>query len=288
MYKLALLGVENSHAKSFLQLIQKGLYPEITVIGVYSCEPEASAKLHDEFGVEVMENYDSLVGQVDGIMVTARHGDLHYTYAKPYLASGIPMFIDKPITCKEEEAIAFMQDAQKYGVRLCGGSTCANLPETLELAKAVADGVCDELRGGAVVAPNYPTSPYGGFYFYGQHLIDIATRIFGEGILRVQAEQQAGSLNVTLAYEKYSVQGAYIASGSNFYAAVYGKKGVCHKDLIFGSDSFRSEMDDMLALLQGEEMKKSYESFILPVFVLNAIERSLATGNWEEIPAIRV
>ena len=47
-------------------------------------------------------------------------------------------------------------------------------------------------------------------------------------------------------------------------------------------------MDDMLALLQGKEMKKSYESFILPVFVLNAIERSLASGNWEEIPAIRV
>lgn len=288
MYKLALLGVENSHAKSFLQLIQKGLYPEITVIGVYSCEPEASQKLHDEFGVEIMESFDSLVGQVDGIMVTARHGDLHYTYAKPYLASGIPMFIDKPITCKEEEAVAFMQEAQKYGVRLCGGSTCANLPETLELAKAVADGVCDELRGGAVVAPNYPTSPYGGFYFYGQHLIDIATRIFGEGILRVQAEQQAGSLNVTLAYENFSVQGAYIASGSSFYAAVYGKKGVCHKELFFGTDSFQSEMDDMLALLQGKEMKKSYESFILPVFVLNAIERSLESGKWEEIPAIRV
>ena len=36
------------------------------------------------------------------------------------------------------------------------------------------------------------------------------------------------------------------------------------------------------------EMKKSYESFILPVFVLNAIERSLESGKWEEIPAIRV
>ena len=139
-----------------------------------------------------------------------------------------------------------------------------------------------------MVAPNYPTSPYGGYYFYGQHLIDIATRIFGEGILRVQSEQQAGSLNVTLAYDKFSVQGAYIASGSNFYAAVYGKQGVCHKELIFNSDSFRSEMDDMLELLQGNSMKKSYESFILPVFVLNAVQRSLETGKWEEIPEIRI
>ena len=167
MYKIALLGVENSHAKSFLQLVEEGAYPDITVVGVYSNEPEAAAKLNEQFGVPVMENYDSLVGQVDGIMITARHGDLHYEYAKPYLSSGIPMFIDKPITCKEEDAIAFMQEAQRYGVRLCGGSTCANLPETLELAQAVSEEACGELRGGSVVAPDYPNSPYGGFYFYG-------------------------------------------------------------------------------------------------------------------------
>ena len=139
-----------------------------------------------------------------------------------------------------------------------------------------------------MVAPNYPTSPYGGFMFYGQHLVDIATRIFGEGIVRVQSEQQAGSLNVTLAYEKFSVQGVYIASGSNFYAAVYGKKGVRHQELIFSSKSFVSEMDDMLELLQGAPMKKSYESFILPVFVLNAIQRSVDSGKWEAIPEIRI
>ena len=91
MYKIALLGVENSHAKSFLQLIQKGLYPEITVIGVYSCEPEASAKLHDEFGVYVAKSYDEFVGKVDAIIITARHGDNHYKYAKPYIKSGIPI-----------------------------------------------------------------------------------------------------------------------------------------------------------------------------------------------------
>ena len=288
MYKIAILGVENSHAKSFLKLIGEGHYPDISVVGVYSNEPEAAAKLNEEFGVPVMENYDSLVGQVDGIMITARHGDLHYVYAKPYLPSGIPMFIDKPITCKEEDAVAFMQEAKKYGVRLCGGSTCANLPETLALAEFVGTEACGELRGGSVAAPDYPTSPYGGFYFYGQHLVDITTRIFGNEILRVWSEQQAGSLNVTLAYEKFSVQGAYISSGSSFYGAVYGKKGVCHKDLIFGTDSFRSEMDDMLELLNGGAMKKTYEAFILPVFVLNAIQRSLENGKWEEIPEIRI
>lgn len=288
MYKVAILGVENSHAKSFLQLLEEGLYPDISVVGVYSNQPEAAAKLNEEFGVPVMENYDSLVGQVDGIMVTARHGDLHYTYAKPYLSSGIPMFIDKPITCKEAEAIAFMQEAKRCGVRLCGGSTCANLAETLELAQAVSEEACGELRGGAVVCPYYPDSPYGGYYFYGQHLVDVTTKIFGETILRVQAQQQAGSMNVTFAYEGFSVQGAYISSSNYYYAAVYGKKAVAHKELTFNGKSFCSEMNDMLHLLQGGEMKKSYESFVLPVFVLNAVVRSLENGKWEEMPEIRI
>ena len=120
MYKIAILGCENSHAKNFLTLISEGHYPDIEVMGVYSEESEAAQKLCDEFGVDVMENYYSLVGKLDGVMITARHGDNHYKYAKPYMADGIPMFIDKPITCSESEALEFMREARQKGIRLCG------------------------------------------------------------------------------------------------------------------------------------------------------------------------
>ena len=51
-----------------------------------------------------MENADDLVGQVDGVMVTARDGKHHLPYVKPYLEAGIPVFMDKPITVKIDEA----------------------------------------------------------------------------------------------------------------------------------------------------------------------------------------
>ena len=104
MFKIAILGCENSHANGFLNQLKNGRYPDVTVVGVYSDEEEPCKKLHDEFGVSIMKSYDELVGQVDGIMVTARHGANHYKYAKPYIESGVPMFLDKPITCNEEEA----------------------------------------------------------------------------------------------------------------------------------------------------------------------------------------
>ena len=286
MYKIVILGCENSHANNFLRLIAEGHYPEIEVIGIYSNEPEAVQKLHEQFGTPIMNDYADAVGRVDGIMVTARHGDNHYKYALPYMDAGIPMFIDKPITFTEEEAVTFMRDARDRGIRLCGGSTCAALSETLALAEDVRTEALGAVRGGTVVSPYQPNSPYGGFTFYAQHLIEIMTTIFGEGVQSVQTDCRSDAMTFTARYDRFSVLATYLEKISYYSASVYGGKAVRNEILKFTSDSFRHEMDDMLALLHGEPMKKSYESFIYPVFVMNALMRAQASGQREPIHPI--
>ncbi|MBO7175825.1 MAG: Gfo/Idh/MocA family oxidoreductase [Clostridia bacterium] len=284
MYKIVILGCENSHANNFLRLIAEGKYPEIEVIGIYSNEPEAVKKLNEQFGTPIMADFADAVGQVDGVMITARHGDNHYKYAKPYMDAGIPMFIDKPITCSEEEAVAFMREARDRGIRLCGGSTCAALAETLTLAEVVRTEALGKVRGGAVVSPFQPNSPYGGFTFYAQHLIEIMTTIFGEGVQDVLAARREGALTFTARYENFSVQATYLEGVGYYSASVYGAKAVQNEILKFTPESFTHEMNDMLDLLHGEPMKKSYESFIYPVFVMNALMR--AKDGWEPIHPI--
>ena len=286
MYKIAILGCENSHAKNFLDLISKGLYPDIDVVGVYSNEPEAVQKLNDTFGVKIMDSFDECVGKVDGVMITARHGDNHYKYAKPYLDSGIPMFIDKPITCSEEDALAFMREAKEKGVRLCGGSTCAALKETLELAEDVRDGKHGELYSGSVCSPLISDSPYGGFYFYAQHLVEIMTTIFGTSVKAVRAERNEKTLDFYAYYDSFTVKGTYIEKGKYYTASVYGYKSSRSEILNFTPESFSHEMNDMHDLLSGGEMKKTYEDFIAPVFVMNAIVRSLESGEKESLNEI--
>ena len=285
MYKIAILGCENSHANNFLRLIADGAYPEIEVIGIYSNEPEVVQKLHDQFGTPILNDFADAVGQVDGVMITARHGDNHYKYAKPYMDAGIPMFIDKPITCTEEEAVTFMREAKARGIRLCGGSTCAALAETLALAEDVRTEALGVIRGGAVVSPYQPNSPYGGFTFYAQHLIEIMTTIFGEGIERVLVDAREDAMTFTARYADYSVQATYLEKISYYSASVYGGKAVRNEILRFTPESFRHEMNDMLALLRGEPMKKSYESFIYPVFIMNALMRA-KDGAWEKVHPI--
>ena len=283
MYKIAILGCENTHANNFLKLISQGHYPQIQVVGVYSHEPEAAQKLSDQFGVPVLSDYAQLQGQVDGIMVTARHGDNHYKYAKPYMDDGIPMFIDKPITCGLEEAREFMAEAKKRGIRLCGGSTCSGMKETLALAQRARE---EEVRGGSVVCPFYPDSPHGGFWFYAQHLVEVVTTIFGEDIRQICADRQEGALTLTARYDNFNVVGTYVAKGRYYSASVYGAESLHTEVLDFNPDCFHHEMDAMQALLDGGQMTKSYESFIRPVAIVETILRAVDSGKWETVPQI--
>lgn len=288
MFKIAILGCENSHAKHFTDLIAKGAYPDMEVVGVYSEKYSAAEALNREFGVPIMQDYAELAGRVDGVMITARHGDNHYRYAKPYLDDGIPFFIDKPITCNEAEAVEFMQVAKKKGLRLCGGSTCAALKETLELADDVQHGTLGEVRGGWVEAPIHMDSPYGGFYFYAQHLVEIMTTIFGNDMKRVRAHRDEKSVSFTACYDGFHVTGTYLESVPYYTAAVYGSEGARLETLTFSPDNYRHEVNDMHDLLVGKDMKKSYSDFIKPVFIFNAILRSMESSDWESVADVQI
>ena len=108
MYKIAILGCENSHAASFLKTIKTDNIEDVEVVGVYSYDFAEAEKLNKQFGVYAAKEFDEFVGKIDGLIITARHGDNHYKYAKPYLESRIPIFIDKPMTISESEAVDFM------------------------------------------------------------------------------------------------------------------------------------------------------------------------------------
>lgn len=289
MYKIAILGCENTHANSFLrQIYKKGRHTDIEVIGIYSDEEEPCRKLHEEFGIPVMERYDELVGKVDGIMVTARHGANHYKYAKPYLSSGIPMFIDKPVTISGEEAVAFMREARENGVRICGSSCCKFMPGVLSMAEKVQSGKLGAVHGGNVCAPIVIDSPYGGFYFYSPHLVQMMITIFGKDVIEVWAMQQGKDVGIVACYPDYPVTGSYVSEGGLFHASLFAARGLHSEEFKLDSYPFECELDDMHDLLEGGPMKESYDDFIRPVFILEALDASLKSGKTEPVRILSV
>lgn len=286
MYKIAILGCENSHANNFLRVILKDkMVSDVEVVGVYSYDPEAARKLNEEYGVPVADSYDAFVGKVDGIMITARHGDNHYKYAKPYLDSRIPIYVDKPITCSEEEAKAFMEDLSSRNIPVFGGSLCVLNDYIRELKQTVAEEKCGKVVGGYLRAPIIMDSPYCGFFFYAQHLAQVMMEIFGYYPESVRAWQKGGNVYCDVQYADFNVDLTYTSGSWKYYASVSGNDGLVCKQFT-NDDIFERGFAEFYKLLKGEPQKQSYEDFFAPVFVLNAINRSLQSGQVEKVKRV--
>ena len=284
MKKIAILGCENSHADSFLKFIRtKEEFGDVEVVGIYSDELAAATKLSNQFGVPVLSDYADAVGKIDGLIITARHGDNHYKYAKPYIESGIPMFIDKPITVKEDEAVAFMRALRENGVRISGGSS---LKQDIYVAKLKEEALREEngkTIGGVVRAPYQSENIYGGFYFYAQHLVEMVCEIFGRFPLSVTARKNGGQIYVLFHYENYDCVGVFTDGIYVYYAARMAEKATTGHEIPFDAGWFYREFKEFYDLLGGEPQGITYEEFISPVFIMNAIERSLASGKEETV-----
>ena len=284
MFKIAILGCENSHADAFLEaVIEQKIVDDVEFVGVYSDDKEAAQKLHDRFGVAVADDYDAFVGQVDGIIVTARNGANHYKYAKPYLASGIPMFIDKPITNSEEDAAAFMAELKKYNIRVTGGSVCPLADYVQELKKAVQEQTYGKVLGGYLRAPVSIENAYGNFFFYSQHLVQILTEVFGLYPNSVKAFQNDKIYTCIVRYDDFDVTIEFTDGSYVYYAGVSFAKAFVGKEVVFTEQDWNQEFLDFHDLLLGKPQKQSYEDFFAPVYILNAIERSLKSGKEEVV-----
>lgn len=289
MKRIAILGCENSHANSFLKFIkEKEEFHDVEVVGVYSNDPAASEKLREEFGVPVLSDYTDAIGKIDGLVITARHGDLHYPYARPYIESGIPMFIDKPITIKEAEAAAFMKELKTHSIRISGGSSLKQDTFVMKLKADAEAEVGGKTIGGFVRAPFQSENPYGDFYFYAQHLVEMVLEIFGRFPLSVTAHKNGSQIHVLFHYAEYDAVGLFVDRNYLYYASRMAEKATQSFDIPTDQGWFYREFKEFYELLDGAPQNTSYEAFISPVFVMNAIERSLESGKEEAIREIRI
>lgn len=288
MKKIAILGCENSHANAFLNFIKENEeFKDIDVVGVYSDEKAAADALNEKYGVPVLSDYADAVGKIDGLIITARHGDNHYKYAKPYIESGIPMFIDKPITVTEKDAVEFMRDLKDRGIRISGGSSLKQDAFVRQLKQEALDKVGGATLSGYVRAPYQSENAYGGFFFYSQHMVEMVCEIFGRFPRTVTAKQNGNQIHVLFHYEEYDCIGLLCDKNNFYYAARMAEKSANSATVTF-SDWYYREFSEFCALLSGGEQQISYEEFISPVFIMNAIVRSLESGKEEPVREIEI
>ena len=292
MKRIIFLGCENSHSTMFINYIRNNeKYKDVEILGVYSNDEQASQRVGERYNVPVLSSYDEMVNKVDGVVITARHGDLHYKYAKPYIQKGMTIFIDKPITINEEEAVAFMRECKEAEVKITGGS-CLRFEEWVqELANDNLNEENGKTIGGFVRCPVSLGNVNGGFFFYAQHLVETVQVAFGSDIKSVYAKKSGKTLQVLFHYDDYTICGTYADECyKSYYVARLTDTTVKSKGFALESASpcFKAGFEEFFDILAGGEQKTTYQKFILPVFVMNAIYRSMESGKEEKIKEYEV
>jgi predicted dehydrogenase len=285
MYKIGIIGTENSHAMAFAKYYnlpdpETGKYhqEDVRVVGVMG-DPESTAAIIKETGAQfVAEKVEDFFGKVDGIMITSRRGSVHKAYAMPFVERQIPLFVDKPFTSDLKEAEELMAAVEANNCPIMGGSACKYLPAIREIKELTAQlREKGEFMSAAMSFRVVLDSEYDGLYFYAPHLVEMCLEAFGPDIKYVQAMRTGKNLQVNVQYENDAVSLHFVAAGKQ--SCVVFAKDQNHYFDISTAGLYALEAEPYAALLRGEKESLSAQTLVQPIRVLRAIQEAMDTGK---------
>jgi len=285
MHRIGVIGTENSHALAFTKLINlpdpisgERLYPNVKVVGAYGPDVDTAQAIVNQGGAEfVASKPDDFFGKVDAMMITNRKGSLHAGYALPFIEKGMPMFIDKPFTSDVKEAEMLIEAAKKSGSVMSGGSGCKLAYDVMALKHHVRSNRASVV-GGSINFAADTDSEYDGFFFYSPHLTEMALEIFGPDVKSVFALEKAGSRLCIWRYDTFDVSLHYTKDCPGSSATLYTKSGNFMRNIDI-SMIYNLEVEAFVQMLETKKMPRSYESLVLPVQIITAIEESARTNK---------
>ncbi|MCE5251417.1 hypothetical protein LLG96_14485 [bacterium] len=97
---------------------------------VWSADPQVAERFSQRTGVEIVKNFDGMVGKVQGIFLDDFYSVAYnHKLAQPYLEAGIPMYINRPFADSMLKARAIVDQSKKGGAPLITASDWEHLKE---------------------------------------------------------------------------------------------------------------------------------------------------------------
>ena len=113
--------------------------------------------------------------------------------------------------------------------------------------------------------------------------LDKFKEIFGYYPESVFAKKNDKCIDVIVNYGGFNVALNYAVKNYNYFVGVSTKDDFVIEKTAHAADSFEHEFIEFAELLEGKNQPRSYNDFIAPVFILNAICRSFENGREEKI-----
>jgi predicted dehydrogenase len=267
--RIALVGTENSHADHIVRLLNVDRIADAHIVALVGGD-EKTRKLAAVGGIaDVVPTSGELIGSVDALIVTNRDGALHREHAVPFLAAGIPVWVDKPLAASTADARAILDAAQDTLV------TSYSAVRWVADADAIAAAQVGEVQTVTVTGPADPDSEYSGIFFYGIHVADLAQRLApGEpGPVEVEhvgstivARYRSNGVLVTLQFVKPRDEGRV-----PFHAAVVGRTGLASQAIQLDEDYVVPGLKVFLRMLETGQRPLDDATMLAPITVLEQL-----------------
>ncbi len=206
----------------------------------------------------VVDHYSDMIGEVDGVLLARDDAETHYEFAAPFLAAGIPIYVDKPLAVTVDEARRLL-DLQQYSGQLF---SCSALRYAKEFQLSDAEKAqIGRLRHIHATVPK-------DWDKYAVHVIEPMLLLASErgAVERIQVWREGGATTVAVAYGS-CFQALISTLGSSqapLALRVIGESG--WRDLIF-KDTFPAFKAALFEFVQGimHRNERIHPDFMLEV-----------------------
>jgi len=190
--RIGMIGLDTSHVTAFTKIINdpksknhlsgakvvaafKGGSPDIETS--ISRVDDYTKTLKEDFGVEICETIEDLCSKVDAVMIESVDGRPHLSQAKPVIAAGLPLFLDKPVAGSLSDALEIYKLAKEAGVPVFSSSSLRYGKST----QAVRGGSIGKVTYALCSSPAKIEPHHPDLYWYGVHGCESLFTVMGTG-----------------------------------------------------------------------------------------------------------
>ncbi len=236
--RIGMIGLDTSHCLAFAELLNKQEPdPEVAGFRVVLVYPKGSPDIESSvsrvpdytvkikaLGVEICDDLDTMIAQVDAVLLETNDGRPHLEQVVPVLKARKPVFIDKPIAGSLADAIAIFELAKHYDTPVFSSSS-------LRFSAAI-----QEIRGGSIgpvtgcdtYSPCSLEATHPDLFWYGIHGCEALFTVMGAGCESVVRTSTRDFEQVTGVWSdgRIGTFRGIRAGGSGYGGTAFGANGV--------------------------------------------------------------
>ena len=225
--RIGLIGLDTSHVTAFTKIINDATAKDhikgAKVVAAFkggSPDIESSISrvdgytktLKKNFGVEICQTIEELCGKVDAVMIESVDGRPHLAQARPVIAAGLPLFLDKPVAGSLSDTLKIYHLAKKAGVPIFSSSSLRYGKST----QAVRGGSIGKVTYARCSSPAKIEPHHPDLFWYGVHGCESLFTVMGtgcqsvirrttsEGLIEVEGTWEGGRIGIFREGKGYS------------------------------------------------------------------------------------